>query len=367
MAVQVATLRPEPVSDDIRFSATVRERHRFELSFKVPGTIAALMKVKEPNGRLRDVHEGDVVGADRPLAKLDDADYRRRVEMSRERLAQAEARQRAAQAAVTAARTTFARIKSLRASEAVAQQVYDDTLARRDAAEADLDAAGREVRAATVALQQAEDDCGNCALVAPMANATVSRKFIEVNQRVPAGQPVFELMDLSQVRVAFGVPDTMLGQFQIGQTVALTADSFQGQRFQGRVTKILPAADLKTRTFEVEVTIDAPQGLRPGMVVTIIVGRQSSAVLIPMTAVLRAGGEGQYAVFTVVADHGRQIARRRQVRLDGVDDNRIRLVEGVGSEVRAGDAIVVTGAFRLTDGQEVRVLELPQRGAGTAF
>ena len=31
-----------------------------------------------------------------------------------------------------------------------------------------------------------------------------------------------------------------------------------------------PAADLKTRTFEVEMTIDEPKGLKPGMVVTIL-------------------------------------------------------------------------------------------------
>lgn len=365
VAVQVAALRAEPISAEIRFSATVRERHRFELSFKVPGTVASLMKIKESGGRTRDVHEGDVVesSAERPLARLDDSDYRRRVEMARARLAQAKARQRAAEAAVTSARTTFGRIKSLRQTDSVAQQVFDDTLARRDAAEADLDAAQREVRTATVALEQAEDDCRNCALMVPIARATVSKKYIEANERVPAGQPVFEIMDLTQVRVAFGVPDTMLDQFQIGQSVTLTADSFQGKRFQGRVSKVLPAADMRTRTFEVETTIDDPQGLKPGMVVTIIVGRQERVVLVPMTAVVRGEGGQGYAVFTVVDEGGRTVARRRRVAFDGVDDNRMRLVEGGASEVRAGDRIVVSGAFRLTEGQEVRVLGPPEQAA----
>ena len=34
------------------------------------------------------------------------------------------------------------------------------------------------------------------------------------------------------------------------------------------VNRIVPAADLKTRTFEVELTIAEPKGLKPGMVVT---------------------------------------------------------------------------------------------------
>ena len=48
------------------------------------------------------------------------------------------------------------------------------------------------------------------------------------------------------------------------------------------------------------------------------------------------------------------------MRLDGVYDNRVRLAEGSPSEVGAGDTIVVTGAFRLTDGQPVRVLDVQE-------
>ena len=59
---------------------------------------------------------------------------------------------------------------------------------------------------------------------------------------VPAGQPVFEIMDLSRLRAAFGVPDTKIGQFTIGQAVEVVADAFPSKRFAGHVTKIVPAA-----------------------------------------------------------------------------------------------------------------------------
>lgn len=358
-AVQVATLQREPITTETRFSATVRERQRIELSFKVPGTVASLLQVPGADGRMRDVHEGDTVISDpqRPLARLDDSDYRRKRAVAEERVAQAQAKQRAATAAATAIRANYARIKSLREHGSVAQQTYDDTLARKDAAEADLEAAKREVSAATVAFQQADDDWKKCSLEVPIPKAVVSRKFIEGNERVPGGQPVFEIMDLSRVRVAFGIPDTKIKSFQLGQTVSVTADAIPGERFTGRVTKMLPAADLRTRTFEVEVTIDEPKGLKPGMVVTIIVGRREEVTLVPMTAVQRGSTSAEFAVYLVVDEDGQKIARRRRVQLDGVYDNRIRLVEGAGSEVGVGDVIVVTGAFRLTDGQAVRVLE----------
>jgi multidrug efflux pump subunit AcrA (membrane-fusion protein) len=92
------------------------------------------------------------------------------------------------------------------------------------------------------------------------------------------------------------------------------------------------------------------------MVVTLITGRQESLILLPMTAIGRGDKPEETTVFAIVDEEGRKVARRRRVELGGVYDNRIRLVEE-GSSVGAGQVIAVTGAFRLTEGQEVRPLE----------
>ena len=359
IAVQVITLKREAVSSEIRFTATVRELQRIELSFKVAGTLATMGQVPGFDGKQRDLHEGDEVRADaiRPLARLDDSDYQRRARTARDHLAQAQARQRAIEATVTAVRANFERMRALRERGSVAQQAFEDVLARRDSAEAELDGICREVSATTVALQQAEDDLKHCALCLPIGKATISKKYVENGERVQAGQPVLQVMDLSSLRVAFGVPDTQVNQFRPGQTLTVMADAFPGEKFIGRVSKILPAADLRTRSFEIEVTIDEPHALRPGMVVTLITGRGQSLILLPMTAIGRGETIEETTVFTVVNAGGRKVVHKRPVKLDGVYDNRIRLVEGDRSQLGAGDVIVVTGAFRLSEGQEVRVLQ----------
>lgn len=364
IAVNVAKLHREQIVSELRFSASVREWQRIELSFKVPGTVEKLMQVKGPDGLLRDVHEGDVVTADMkgPIAMLDDSDYKRRVEAARDQLTQVLAKQRAAKANLTAAKALFERISSLRERGSVSQQNYDDVLAKRDAAQAAVDEAMHGGDAADVALRQALDDLQHCSLRLPIPQAVVSKKYIETGERVAAGRPVFEVMDLAQLRVAFAVPDTRVNQFTIGETATVTADALRGERFVGKVTKIAPTADLRTRSFEVEVTIDKPGKLRPGMVVTILIGRAEDMVLLPMTAVRRSDSKDKpddLTVFAVVEENGKTIVRRRSVKLDGIYDNRIRLIEGSGSEVREGDAIVVTGTFRLADGLEVRVLDIP--------
>jgi multidrug efflux system membrane fusion protein len=361
IAVQVVTLHPEPITTEMRFCATVREFQRIALSFKVPGTILSVQQKAGPDGLAQDIHEGDVVVADaqHPLARLDDSDYKRRVAAAQDKLDAAKAKERSVAATVTAAKATFERIKSLKDRGSVSQQMFDDTQAKHDSAIAELEAVRREVSGANVALQQAEDDLKHCSLVPSIPKAVISRKNIEQGERVPAGQPVMEIMDLSRIRVAFGVPDTRISQFKIGQTVAVTADALPGERFEGKVTKLSPAADLRTRTFEVEVTIDKPRGLKPGMVVTIIIGKREDMVLIPMTAIQRGETPDQFTVFVVVDAKNGLVVQKRSVKLDGVYDNQIRLVECEGSKVKVGDRIVTGGAFRLVEGQSVRILDVP--------
>ncbi len=359
VAVQVTTLASETVACQMRFSAIVREWQQVSLSFKVPGTLNQLLQVPVAGGNPRDVQEGDVVTADarQPLARLDDADYQRARTAAAERLAQVQAKEQAVLARLPAAENDYRRMKTLCEQRSASEQAMDEARARRDAIEAELEGTRREIAEARVALQQADDDLQNCTLPVPIPRATVAKRLVEPHERVQAGQPVFQIMDLSRLRVAFGVPDTKLGEFHLGQTLKVLADAFPGESFAGQVTKIYPAADPKTRTFEVEVSIDQPQGLKPGMVVTILGGCDQSLLLLPLTAVQRGDQPDEFVVYAVRQEQGRPTARRCRIHWDGVYDNRLRLLDSPATELRAGDQIVVSGAARLIDGQAVRVLD----------
>jgi RND family efflux transporter MFP subunit len=365
VAVQVATLTNETVACQMRFSAIVREWQQVDLSFKVPGTVKDLLQVPAAGSSLRDVQEGDVVTADpqQPLARLDDSDYQRQRTAAAERLAQVQAKEQAVVARLTAAESDYRRVKAMWERKAVPDQAMDEARARRDSIEAEQEGTRREIAGASVALQQADDDLQNCTLTVSIPRATIARRLVEPHERIPAGQPVFQIMDLSRLRVAFGVPDTKLGEFRLGQSLKVLADAFPGESFAGQVAKIYPAADAKTRTFEIEVSIDQPRGLKPGMVVTILGGCEESMVLLPMTSIQRGNRLDEFVVYSVSDERGRRTARRRRVDWDGVYDNRLRIVDGPASEVHAGDTVVISGAVRLTDGQTVRVLDAEEKGS----
>ena len=76
-SVRVVALADEAVELGISYSATVRELRKAELSFRVGGTLDALLQVEGAGGPTRAIHEGDQVARGAVLAALDPGDYTR--------------------------------------------------------------------------------------------------------------------------------------------------------------------------------------------------------------------------------------------------------------------------------------------------
>ncbi len=358
VAVQVTTVRLEDFATELRYSATVKELQKVDLSFKVAGTVEEMYQAAEAGvSETRDVQVGDCVPSGAVLARLDEADYGRRLNAAKERLAKAESQLVATKADAELAAKEYARRETLTAKGAAPVENLDMAKRRRVAADAAVVSAERDVEAARIEHAQAQDDLNNCALTVPsMGLAYVAQKYVERGERVAPAQKAFLVIDVSKVRVAFGVPESLVGKLKMGQQLPVVAESLDGERFTGRVSKISPAADLRTRTFLVEVTIDEPRNLKPGMIVTIGVGESHRGILLPMTAIQRGHGRSEFAVYRVVAEGNRKVVRECAVELDGVYDNRIHCTAGPASQIAEGDVVVVVGAWRLCDGQPVRVL-----------
>jgi RND family efflux transporter MFP subunit len=73
-------------------------------------------------------------------------------------------------------------------------------------------------------------------------------------------------------------------EVKLGQQVEITMNSYKGRLFQGRVSKIYPIMDQRSRTFKVEALFSNPPGkLYPNLTaeVNIIVRVTKNAILIP--------------------------------------------------------------------------------------
>ena len=74
-----------------------------------------------------------------------------------------------------------------------------------------------------------------------------------------AAMPVFELTQISKVRIVVAVPNNKVGRIEAGQAVVFDSiGGLQGQAFHGTVTRTAGALSPKTRTMRIEVHFDNP-------------------------------------------------------------------------------------------------------------
>ncbi|MHB1935452.1 MAG: efflux RND transporter periplasmic adaptor subunit [Acidobacteriaceae bacterium] len=111
------------------------------------------------------------------------------------------------------------------------------------------------------------------------------------NMYVEPSTRLYTVADLSRVWVYAQVFQDDIGRLKPGDAASITADSYPGQTFFGRINDILPKVDLATRTVRVRLVI-ANRGLKlkPGMFVNVDLksplGRQ---LTIPASAVIQTG------------------------------------------------------------------------------
>lgn len=401
VSVKVKTVEMNQANKGVRYSANIEPMKQVELAFRVSGYVDHILQARGVDGRMRDVQEGDIITRGTVLARVRQSDYAVKVRQAESQASEAKSGLESGQAQLADAQSAIAsgkaqlaeaeaglgkagldfdRAKNLFSSQSMTKADYDAARTQFEAAQAKRNAAQSQVsmleaRAAAAGAQievlraringsqalvaEAAIPLQDTALRAPM-NAVVLQKSVEVGALVSAGKTGFVIADLSSVKAVFGVPDRAVARMQLGAELYVTTESLPGTGFRGRITRISPAADPKSRVFEIEVTIPNPgRTLKSGMIASLEVDPAALAApaqpvtVVPISAIVRAHGQpGQYAVFVVEEKGGQQIARSRIVKLGEALGNTIVVLEGVS----AGERIITTGATLALDGQAVQVI-----------
>jgi multidrug efflux system membrane fusion protein len=345
-AVRVATVDRAESTGATRFSAQISAATRVSLAFKEGGYVDAIAKVPGVDGKLRILQNGDTVRAGQQLASLRSVDYE-------QKLGEAQSSVDQATAALEQARLDLQRAQKLASSGSVSTAELDSARIRSDSSRASLD--GARVR-----LAEAKQALADTNLRSPLDGIVVTRS-IEVGALAAAGTVAFAVAEVRNVKVVFGVPDTVLPRIALGAIQDITTEAYRDAKFQGRITRIDPTADPKSRVFEVEVTIpNDDERLKTGMIAALLLadsGVASAAEpLVPLSAIVRSPAHPeQFAVYLVDGDPGnaaRGTARVRDVELGDYLGSVIPVTKGL----TGGERIVTMGAGLLSDGEAVQVI-----------
>src|SRR5215510_14053545 len=145
--------------------------------------------------------------------------------------------------------------------------------------------------------------------------------------------PAFTIADLRQIKARFNAPDTALHLFRAGQVLQLTVDAFPNEPFQGRVLSVAPAADPKSRSFEITVAIDNPAlKLRSGMIASIRATAEAAdgqQLRIPIDALVHDAVRDRYLVYGLEQKNGRAVAKAIDITPGPLVGNQVTVLEGL--------------------------------------
>lgn len=302
------------------------QRRPLDLSFSANGTFSAhqdLRLTAETSGRITSilVQEGARVHKGQVLANID-AEYAsidvQRIEDALRKL-----------------RTDYARYKSSYETGGVTKAQLDEVeLALRDTENQ---------------LQQARRRLQDASVRAPIAGV-INKRSIEVGAFVSPGMELFEIVDVSRLKLNVAASESQVIQIQPGAKVAISSSLFPDREITGTVGFIAVKAD-NSLNYPVEILLDNPDervGLKAGMYATahFRFPAQDSVILIPRGSFV--GSVNSRQIYTLGAD---STATLREVIPGRIVGEQVEILNGL----EEGEIVITSGQINLTDGVKVRV------------
>jgi len=177
----------------------------------------------------------------------------------------------------------------------------------------------------------------------------VTHKNAVAGRFFKAGEPLFEIADLSTVWVYAKIYEYERPWVKEGQEATIVISYVPGQVYRGRVEYIYPYLNEKTRDITVRLRFDNPDGaLLPGMYAEVAMDCSlgTHALLVPESAVLDTGVR---KIVFVALGGGRFEARDVRVGVHAAE-GMWEVLDGL----KTGEEVVVSGQFMLDAESKVR-------------
>jgi membrane fusion protein (multidrug efflux system) len=224
-------------------------------------------------------------------------------------------------------------------------------------AQQELDQASGNLAVAQAELARVAALGGYESIRAPF-DGVVTARFVDPGALIPSAtgstssaQPVFEVTDMSRVRIYVYLGQSDAPFVREGTPAALESDAHPGEKIDATVTRLTRELDPRTRTMLTEIDVENGRGwVYPGLFVRVSMKVESPAELgVPADAVFLKDGHTEVAV--VEGGH----ARFQRIEAGDDDGRVVRVLSGL----HEGELVAVHAGDEVTDGAPVRAVHLP--------
>lgn len=186
-------------------------------------------------------------------------------------------------------------------------------------------------------------------IVAPFSGVVANFDLVE-NKRVNASEKLFDLLDVSRLKVEVGVLESEINKITIGSKAKLKLNAVPEKIYTGKVIQINPLVDPETKTCRVTVEIvDKDNNIKPGMFTSVSIEAEifKNRILIPKEALLVR--DRRNLVFIV--ENG--LAKWHYVKIGEQNDKFIEVIDGINS----GDTVIVDGHYNLAHDSKINIIQ----------
>ena len=269
-ADDLATAEAGEIQRLLPITGALRAASQAVVKAKVAGELAEVL-----------VKEGDAVKAGQLLARIDEAEYRARLN---ERVATLEASRAQAKFAEQSRR----KYQELLAKKFISETAYENYQTNANVTEG-------QVRAVEAQLVLARKSLDDTQVRAPIAGS-ISERALQRGDKASVDTRLFTIVDLAKLELEAPVPAAEVPHLAVGQAVRFTVEGFGSKEFAGSIVRINPATQPGTRSILIYVEIPNPElALKAGMFAkgSLVLATQRAEVLVPVTA-LRTDGAATF-------------------------------------------------------------------------
>ena len=332
--VQAPELRPVKVIEmasvsttrALRYSGSVTARSEAATGFRVAGKIVE-----------RSVEIGDRVQAGDVMARLDATDFGLQVQSAEANLEAAERQVETSEFALKRTEQLFRQQVTTKAQLEQAQLAYNQSIASRNSAKAVLEQTRNQVEYSRLTADR---------------DGIVTAIDADAGQVVAAGSPVVTVAADGERDVVIAVPETDILAFSAGKPVDVTFWSNRSLKLPGTVREVAGSADRLSRTFTVRIGLPSDPSVLLGMTATVEATAPVAAPYydVPLAALSRDEADAMI-VWTVNRVDG--TVQSRPVTVEEFSDTGVKVTDGL----RTGDLVVIAGTQFLSQNMRVRLAD----------
>lgn len=292
VSAKLGQVEARNITSTITAPGRIRAVASVDISAEVPGRVIELK-----------VAEGDSVRAGDLLLRLDDAQYRSRVDQAQAGLKSTQASLVLAEARLNQLEKDQNRLAALKEKDLASAEALEKVRTDYSVQKAEADARREEVSRMRATLADAEADLRKTVYRSPVSGV-VSRLSIELGEIVMTGtmnnpaSVILTISDLGLMQVEAEVDETDIVDVHPGQAAKITVDAIPDTSFKGHVVMVgnsgrqnNPGASASEEVvnFEVKVQFDRPDSrLKPGMTADVEVETQmrSEVLAVPIQALV---------------------------------------------------------------------------------